>query len=170
MASFNLTQPAPIAQNSRTTIVLSTGEWATVPEGADPDAYRRYCEARIKLAANPRKRQRAYVRSSKPSRKINYAERVLAATPFNAGMEAVATRLDELKAENIKVVCAWCKCHMRGAKDASIVSHGICDFCFAQQVEPEPTFVSGIEWDLPFMGEPVACESEADDYGLEPAW
>ncbi len=132
MASQHLTNPAPIAQIF---ITLSDNSIAVVPEDADPDAFRRYCEARIKLAANPRKRQRAFSRSSKPGRKINYAERVLAAGHFDAGTEATARRMDQLAA-----------------------------------IADEDTFVSGIEWDLPFMGEPVVYESEADDYGLQPVW
>jgi len=29
----------------------------------------------------------------------------------------------------VKVVCAWCGRHMRGPKNAELVSHGLCKKC-----------------------------------------
>jgi hypothetical protein len=42
--------------------------------------------------------------------------------------------LDELVLSQVKVICAWCKKHMRGKHDAEKTSHGICDKCFKEQV------------------------------------
>lgn len=45
------------------TIILSNGQTANVPEGADPAAYRRLCEARLKPA------KRKTTRTTKPTGK-----------------------------------------------------------------------------------------------------
>ena len=29
----------------------------------------------------------------------------------------------------VKVVCAWCQCHISGDPDDPVVSHGICEAC-----------------------------------------
>lgn len=35
---------------------------------------------------------------------------------------------------DLKVVCAWCKVHMRGDVNNTNVSHGICKVCFNKVV------------------------------------
>ena len=30
----------------------------------------------------------------------------------------------------MKVICAWCGCHISGSETDAEVSHGICDDCF----------------------------------------
>lgn len=39
------------------------------------------------------------------------------------------------KDERFKVICAWCKCHIRGDEDAPRVSHGMCTSCVAEQLK-----------------------------------
>jgi hypothetical protein len=34
----------------------------------------------------------------------------------------------------IKVVCAWCKCHLSGPVDAPKISHGMCKACKDEQM------------------------------------
>lgn len=59
-----------------TQIILSSGKWVNVPEGADPDFFRRIQETGVKLAASPRK-QKSTKRNGKPKKSVNYAEQVL---------------------------------------------------------------------------------------------
>jgi len=40
-----------------------------------------------------------------------------------------------LKVEEIKVVCSYCECYIRGPKDSAFVSHGICDPCFGAEMK-----------------------------------
>lgn len=81
---------------SNTWIRLSNDSFVRVPDGADVNAFRRVQEARIKLAANPKKRptQRTY----QPRSRNHNASTVLGCggSPFDAGMRATARRLDEL--------------------------------------------------------------------------
>lgn len=58
---------------STTKIILSNQEVVNVPEGADPILFRRIQEARIKLAANPKKASKKQT-SRKASKKSNYAK------------------------------------------------------------------------------------------------
>ena len=44
--------------------------------------------------------------------------------------ESEQARIRKVREGGIKVVCAWCKCHMKGDVNATNVSHGICDKCF----------------------------------------
>ena len=37
----------------------------------------------------------------------------------------------------MKVVCAWCKRHMKGYEDAPSVSHGICPACADKHFEKQ---------------------------------
>lgn len=133
------------AQSAQTLIILSDNSIVPVPEGADPDAYRHYCETKLRLAANPRKaKKHTYVRSSKPSKRVNYAERVLsAASPFDAGMQATARRMADI------------------ADEQTFVSGPEWD-------DDAPLLING--YLIPFSGEPCPYESEADDYGLRPVW
>lgn len=35
----------------------------------------------------------------------------------------------------IKVICAWCECHLRDVPDEKdVISHGICERCKAEQM------------------------------------
>lgn len=63
-----------------------------------------------------------------------------------AGMEAgmVWNKYDKrwfppTEGGTLKVVCAWCKKHLRGPEGASEISHGMCPACAAE-------FESGKEW------------------------
>lgn len=57
-------------------VVLSNGQMVQVPEGADPDAFRKVQEAGLRLKANPKRRKRRERRGT-PKKRINYAESVL---------------------------------------------------------------------------------------------
>lgn len=101
MTTSNLPQSN---QFSNTWVRLSDDSFVRVPDGADPDYFRRIQEARLKLAAQPKttkaKQQRNYQSRSRRHR----ASAVLAcASPFDLGMRAVARRLDELKATEEQV-------------------------------------------------------------------
>lgn len=80
---------------SSTRIILSDNSIVTVPDGADPDAYRRYCEGRIRQAANPKPRKqtkRNYTPRS-TSRRASFS------LPFDSGLRATAGRMAELATE-----------------------------------------------------------------------
>ncbi len=96
-----------ITQNDQTITVLH-------PDLPTPIALNRNESARWQIRmtikklnppAKPKKqtkrRSRSRSRSGQPSKKTNYAARVVAAShPFDSGMRATAQRLDELKEEN----------------------------------------------------------------------
>lgn len=116
-------------QFSNTWIVLSSGSLVRVPDGADPDAFRRYAQAKEDRELNPKPaKKQTYHRQDNGSKRNRRARMVFAGHIAGAAM---ARRMDELA---------------------------------------EETFVSGIEWDIPFMGEPVPYESEADDYAVQQGW
>jgi hypothetical protein len=81
-----------------TEIVLSTGEWVKVPEGADPEAYRKYREAGIRLAANPKKRKTRSSRSGSGSgrRRKMQATRFLGMSLIETTARATAEALDRV--------------------------------------------------------------------------
>ena len=54
-------------------ITLSNEQTVEVPEGADPEYFRRYAEAKL----NPRPKRKSRTRRGTPSKSINYAEQVL---------------------------------------------------------------------------------------------
>jgi hypothetical protein len=58
----------------KNTIILSNGQAATVPEGADPTVFRRLCEARINPAPAKRKpTKRTTTRTGKQSKRSQVA-------------------------------------------------------------------------------------------------
>ena len=93
-------------------IVLSNGTWVKCPMDADIDYFRAVKEDELTNApvASPKPRRKSASRLSTgsrhgsaghTSRRVNYAARVLSASsPFSAGMEATARRMDELKENN----------------------------------------------------------------------
>lgn len=54
-------------------VTLSNGQSVEVPDGATPASFRRYAEAKLKLAANP-KRKPSRSTTRKASKKSNYAK------------------------------------------------------------------------------------------------
>lgn len=85
---------------SNTWIRLSNDSFVRVPDGADVNAFRRVQEARLRLAAKPKKQtQRAYQSRARKHK----ASGVLGcgSSPFDAGMLATARRLDELAADAV---------------------------------------------------------------------
>jgi hypothetical protein len=82
-------------------IVLSNGTWVKCPMDANIDYFRAVKESELANApvASPKPRRKSASRSTgHTSRRINYAARVLtSSSPFSAGMEATARRMDELK-------------------------------------------------------------------------
>lgn len=88
------TQPGD-EQLSNTWIRLSNDSFVRVPDGADVNAFRRYAEARIKLAASPKRppTQRPY----QPKRK-HVASAVLGCggSPFDAGLWAMAELVERV--------------------------------------------------------------------------
>lgn len=57
-------------------IRLSNNRWVEVPEGADPEAHRRFQEAKLRLQSKPRRKTGS--RTRRNSRKTNYAQQVVA--------------------------------------------------------------------------------------------
>ena len=77
---------------STTQIILSSGSIVQVPEGADPTAFRKLQEARIRLAANPKKaKTKPSPRSGKPRKTFNYAAQVLSGAELQTNHRAAAT-------------------------------------------------------------------------------
>lgn len=106
MSSNNLPHNAPQGQvptPSNTWIRLSNDTFVRVPDGADVNAFRRVQEARLKLAANPKKQtQRTY-----QSKRNHNASAVLACggSPFDAGMLAVAELVERVNGR----LCVSCQ-------------------------------------------------------------
>lgn len=86
-------------------IVLSNGTWVKCPLDANIDYFRAVKEDELANApvASPKPRRKAVSRATgHASRRINYAARVLtSSSPFSAGMEATARRMDELKESEV---------------------------------------------------------------------
>jgi hypothetical protein len=82
-------------------IVLSNGTWVKCPMEADIDYFRAVKESELANApvASPKPRRKSASRSAgHTSRRVNYAARVLtSSSPFSAGMETTARRMDQLK-------------------------------------------------------------------------
>ena len=80
---------------STTQIILSNCSIVQVPEGADPAAFRKLEEARIRLAANPKKAKprKSIPRraSGKPRKTFNYATQVLSGYELQTAHRAAAT-------------------------------------------------------------------------------
>lgn len=56
-----------------TTIILSNGNEIEVPDGADPIAFRRFVEARLRQLANPKPRNATSRRNAGHSKRSRYA-------------------------------------------------------------------------------------------------
>lgn len=84
-----------------TYIILSNSQMVEVPEDANPDAFRRWQEAKLRIAASPKpKKKSSRTPSRHCSKRVNYAERVVSSVTLQADERAlaVARRMDELKA------------------------------------------------------------------------
>lgn len=69
-ANPNLSSPSRIVKPQFVT--LSNGATVEVPEGADPASFKRFAEAKLRLAANP-KRKASRSTTRKPSKRSQYA-------------------------------------------------------------------------------------------------
>jgi len=84
-------------KNEMTWIILSNGEMAIVPEGADPDAVRQMQERRIAREAAPAKARRVGQRYRRPSRREQQYRSQAALT--NAGLATLVERVNNQEAE-----------------------------------------------------------------------
>ena len=139
------TYPAQSAQLSNTIIVLNSGAWVNVPDGADPDAFRRYAQAKEDRELNPKPAKKQTYHRQDNGSKRNRRARLL--FPCGPGMLATARRMDEPKAEV-----------------------ETDDFIFSSDIDWDGDIETKLTYPIPFLGEPVPYESEADDYAAQQGW